>query len=224
MMDSLSFEKASVQLHAIEPANLSENTFSIHPLTDITIDHIDELLKQGRKAKGLSQKALSAKIGITNVQLSRIENGDSLPSVSTLTKLAPILGYSLEELLIASNYQGKLPSSTPTYLDLNGKVIDLTLIAQTMYRTDGELLLLLWDFYQDYTASDGELLKIVARSITECRKVTEEDVASHNQNSNSSNEPALDSKVLQKNLFISAFNHLKQFLFSFDKLAHLQSL
>ncbi len=222
MSDFISIEKASVQPQAAEATTLSESSFSAYPLTDITIDHIDKLIKQGRKAKGLSQKALSARIGITNVQLSRIENGDSLPSVSTLTKLAPILGYSMEELLIASNYQGKLPSSTPTYLDLNGEIIDLKPLAQTMYRTDAELLLLLWDFFQNYTASDGKLLKIVTRSIIECQKAANEDTTPCSQNDFSSVETESDSAALQKDSFVSAFSDLKQFLFSFDQIAHLQ--
>ena len=216
--------KIPISHKSTDSAGISENAFPDSVPETSEIIPIAELIKLTRKNKGLSQKALAAKTGITNVHLSRIENGEANPSVRTLVKLAPILGYSLEDLLIASHYQGELPSSTPTYLDFNGNIIDLISVVSFMYHTDGELLLLLWTFYQNYSASDSELLKIIIKSINECQNVIDEDLGTHNSNNDTSKEDISNQKNSSDNLFISAFNDLKQFIFSFDKIVHPQTL
>lgn len=163
---------------------------------------ITDLIKLERKERGLSQLEFSQKADITNVQLSRIEQGKCIPTVRTLTKLAPFLGYPLETLLAASHYQGTLPSSTPTYVDLEGQRIDLEQAARTMYRTDGELFLLFWGFFRQYSSSDSEVLKVLLKSMAKTNHTTEQ------EENASSRQP-----------FTDAFTHLKQFILSFGKMA-----
>lgn len=197
--------------HKVVPEETLGYNSDMPPLEEIP--PIDVLFKQEREKKEISQKDLAKAGEITNVQVSRIERGESNPSVRTLVHLAPYLGYSLEDLLIASHYQGTLPTDKPTYIDLDGKVIDLEQAVKTMYRIDGELLLLIISLYKDYTISDGKMLKIILKCIAECR-------SAESNNPNISAEKGPDNKAKSNHLFIDAFSNLKQFIFSFDRLAH----
>lgn len=179
------------------------------------IPPIDVLIKQERTKKEISQKELAKNGDVTNIQISRIERGECNPSVRTLVRLAPYLGYPLEILLIASHYRGNLPTVTPTYIDLDGRVIDLEQAVQSMYQIDGELLLLMIDFYKNYTLSEGKLLKILLKSIAECRNTNTEAA-----NTVVPDEDKSNKKVNSSHRFAEAFSNLKQFIFSFDKLVH----
>lgn len=53
-----------------------------------------------RKEKNLTQKELSQLTGITQADLSKIENGNANPSQSTLLKLAKGLGKKLQISLV----------------------------------------------------------------------------------------------------------------------------
>lgn len=161
------------------------------------------LIKEKRKEKGLSQREFSRRTDVTNVHLSRLERGECNPAIRTLTKLAPFLGYPLETLLAASHYQGVLPSDTPTYIDLEGQAINLEQAARSMYRIDGELFLLVWNFYKQFSASDSEVLKVLLKSTAECQGMT-----GHDENTGS------------KGFFAEALTDLKQFILSFGKMAH----
>ena len=49
-----------------------------------------------RKERGLTQKELSARTGITQGDISRLENGNGNPSIKTLKRLADAMGMSLK--------------------------------------------------------------------------------------------------------------------------------
>lgn len=59
---------------------------------------ISKNIKRIREAKGLSQKEVISAIDMGAAQYSRIENGKTDPSVSTLMKIAKALGVSMAEL------------------------------------------------------------------------------------------------------------------------------
>lgn len=63
-----------------------------------SIAHIAEQLKQARAAKGLSQRALSAKAGIPQSHISKIESGAVNLQLSSLIELSRVLG--LEMMLV----------------------------------------------------------------------------------------------------------------------------
>ena len=64
-----------------------------------------EYLKQIRKEKGFSQRALSEKCGISNAEISRIETGErQKPSPDVLKSLAPVLEVPYEELMNKAGY------------------------------------------------------------------------------------------------------------------------
>lgn len=59
---------------------------------------ISEFVKQGRLAKGYTQKELSELSNISVRSIQRIENGEILPRSYTLKTLSEILGLSFDEL------------------------------------------------------------------------------------------------------------------------------
>lgn len=59
-------------------------------------DGIIKALKDARTAKGLSQRALSARIGVPQSHISKIENGRSDIRVSSLVEMARALDLDLK--------------------------------------------------------------------------------------------------------------------------------
>jgi transcriptional regulator with XRE-family HTH domain len=67
-------------------------------------------IKHLREEKGYSQRKLSYLSGVSNTEISRIENGDRpKPSPDTLEKLSPHLGISYNELMEKAGYLAKEP-------------------------------------------------------------------------------------------------------------------
>lgn len=62
--------------------------YGVKPLT--------EAIRQARLAKGWSQRDLSARAHLTQAQISRIENGEADPQLSTLVELARSLDLDLQ--------------------------------------------------------------------------------------------------------------------------------
>lgn len=83
-----------------------------------TIEKIASEIKAARQKKGLSQKALSLKVGIPQSHLSKIEKGVVDLQTSTLIQISRAL--DLELVLVSKNYlsavqalQRGLPASDP---------------------------------------------------------------------------------------------------------------
>lgn len=58
------------------------------------------VIKRLRQAKGLSQRALAARVGVTAAYITMLERGKKInPSLPTLRKLAKALGVPMTELL-----------------------------------------------------------------------------------------------------------------------------
>lgn len=55
-------------------------------------------LKVWREYRGYTLRVLAAEIGISSAAVSKIETGKSQPTVSTLSKLAAVLGCDMEDL------------------------------------------------------------------------------------------------------------------------------
>lgn len=54
------------------------------------------LVRQARKVAGLTQRTLSARAGVTQASISRIEEGKTSPRLDTLDRLLEACGFSLE--------------------------------------------------------------------------------------------------------------------------------
>ena len=57
------------------------------------------LLKRLRKEKKLTQEQLAVKTGLARSYITRIELGDLEPSLTTLKRIAKVLGTELKELI-----------------------------------------------------------------------------------------------------------------------------
>lgn len=55
-------------------------------------------IKQARAEKGMTQSVLAQKAGISQTQLSDYENGNKLPGLNSIAKIALALGKSIDEL------------------------------------------------------------------------------------------------------------------------------
>ena len=51
---------------------------------------------EARREEGLTQKELSERSGITQADISRLENGNANPSIRTLQRLANAMGKTLK--------------------------------------------------------------------------------------------------------------------------------
>ena len=65
---------------------------------------LNENIKLKRKAKGLSQEELAAKLNVARQTLSKWEKGMSVPDAEMLIQIAKALDTSVSELLGESNY------------------------------------------------------------------------------------------------------------------------
>ena len=61
-----------------------------------TKNTVTQALINARKASGLTQKQLSIKTGINQSDISKIENGNANPSISTLKRLANAMDMKLK--------------------------------------------------------------------------------------------------------------------------------
>lgn len=60
------------------------------------VSEVVEALKHIREAKGFSQRAVAATMGIEQGNFSRMERGANMASVDTLRRWAGALGYEIE--------------------------------------------------------------------------------------------------------------------------------
>ncbi|MBS1885612.1 MAG: helix-turn-helix transcriptional regulator [Actinobacteria bacterium] len=62
-------------------------------------------IKRRRQFLDLSQEALAERAGIHRTQISLFENGERMPLVVTLVKLAAALGVSESQLLVGADWR-----------------------------------------------------------------------------------------------------------------------
>lgn len=84
--EALGFEWQNVRKNLFSPAEIAES--------DLRVMLIGELIK-ARQDKGLTQKQLEKITGIKQPVIARMENGTSIPKISTILKLLAPLGKTL---------------------------------------------------------------------------------------------------------------------------------
>ncbi|QEZ68022.1 XRE family transcriptional regulator [Paraclostridium bifermentans] len=62
-------------------------------------------IKKFRKEKGLTQKELAEKIGVSGAYIQQIENNKKNPSIKTLNKISSALGVTIQELIAGEKQQ-----------------------------------------------------------------------------------------------------------------------
>jgi transcriptional regulator with XRE-family HTH domain len=74
-------------------------------------------IKRHRKAKGLSQYALAAAVGVPDSTIYRLERGEfKLPKADTLQRIARALDVDFEELFELAGYDAPGLPEVPVYL------------------------------------------------------------------------------------------------------------
>lgn len=72
---------------------------------------IGSFIAELRKAKGLTQKQLADRLGVTDKAISKWERGMGYPDITLLTKLAACLGVTASELLNGARDLGSTPAA-----------------------------------------------------------------------------------------------------------------
>jgi len=99
-----------------------------------------ELISSLRKEKGMTQKELADQLNITDKAVSKWERNVSCPDISTIPKLAEILGISADELLNTKPESPAGHRGAGYLLDLILKAVPLAMgVAVTVTAILGEL-------------------------------------------------------------------------------------
>ena len=64
-------------------------------------------IKSRRKNLGMTQKQLSEKVGVTDVTISRYENGEREPSFTEFIKLCDVLSLNLNDFISIKEREDK---------------------------------------------------------------------------------------------------------------------
>jgi len=67
------------------------------------------LLREARERKGLSQRELAKRVGVTKAAISHFETGRATPTLATFARLARVLGLDLAVLLELGRNGGEAP-------------------------------------------------------------------------------------------------------------------
>jgi len=105
---------------------------------------LGEYIRSLREAKGLSQRELADKSGLSNAEISRMESGErKKPSITTIRAVSPHLGIGYTDLLLKAGYIDSIASDAvpgTTYLDSDSAPVDIVSLAKDVYRVDPDLM------------------------------------------------------------------------------------
>ena len=124
---------------------------------------LEDYIKAGREAKGLSQRELGRKIGISATQISKIEMGHARPNRSTLRKLSAHLGLNYRDMLLMGGFSDVRARNV--YFDKSGNEIDVGAILDSIYKVDSSLLSELAHFDEIGTAENTAALRLLIRGM-----------------------------------------------------------
>lgn len=125
--------------------------------------------------KGLSQRQLAEKAGISNTEVWRIESGKRKnPSPLVLKALAPQLGVSYEDLMKKAGYIEDTINNSDFYekVFINGKdnYIDIYHRAKEMYEKDSNWANIAFRVSKELSTNDIAVIKTVANSLLDKNK------------------------------------------------------
>lgn len=120
---------------------------------------IEDMIKDARLRKGLSQKDLASLINLSTTQTSKIENGQARPSKQSLRLISFHLGLNYRDMLLACRYSDI--RSRDSYFDADGNEIDVKAIVDSIYEADASLLLALAGISKIGSAKNIEALKLL---------------------------------------------------------------
>ncbi len=95
------------------------------------------LIAEKRKAQGMTQRDLAERLGVTDKAVSKWERDLSCPDISAISKLAQVLGITVEELLAGQGHPAK---EAPNVVDTVLKAVPLAMgVAVTVLSLLGNL-------------------------------------------------------------------------------------
>lgn len=124
---------------------------------------IGTVIKQAREDKGITQKQLASLCGISAVQLCRIENGESVPSQTTLLQLSKHIGISYSLLLIKAGYN--YPLEKLQYYSKDGRLIDTDAAIASLYYIDASLLENIGNIFRYFNRDNNAVLSALFRAM-----------------------------------------------------------
>lgn len=92
----------------------------------LTHDEFAENFRRARRAAGITQKHLAAKLGVTADAVSRWSRGRAMPGTSHLARLAELLNISSDTLVTKA---GPTPGLPPTAIPVVGRATAGNLVA-----------------------------------------------------------------------------------------------
>lgn len=93
----------------------------------MTNKSMGEIISTLRKEKGMTQKEIADRLGITDKAVSKWERDVAYPDTGTIPKLAEILGVTVEELMNAKSVPATDNKKTDDVLDLVLKAVPLAM-------------------------------------------------------------------------------------------------
>ena len=93
----------------------------------MTNKSMGEIISTLRKEKGMTQKDIADRLGITDKAVSKWERDIAFPDTATIPKLAEVLGVSVEELLQAKAAPVSAAGKADKILDLVLRAVPLAM-------------------------------------------------------------------------------------------------
>ena len=176
-------------------SNLTSHTTGVHRCGGS--ESVAEVIREARQRKRLTQKELASSIGMSPVQLCRIENGEHTPTRQTLQKLSGQIGVPFSELLFLAGYNNM--KGADTLYKRDGTVLDTDQIIRSIYRTDADFLELLRNFDEIGTQENLQVICVLLKAMRKEAQIQNHDGVAPN--------PLV-------NCFLDAFLALKRFILS----------
>lgn len=176
-------------------SNLTSHTTGVHRCGGS--ESVAEVIREARQRKRLTQKELASSIGMSPVQLCRIENGEHTPTRQTLQKLSGQIGVPFSELLFLAGYNNM--KGDDTLYKRDGTVLDTDQIIRSIYRADADFLELLRNFDEIGTQENLQVICVLLKAMRKEAQIQNQDEVAPN--------PLV-------NCFLDAFLALKRFILS----------
>ena len=93
----------------------------------MTSRSMGEIISTLRKEKGMTQKEIADRLGITDKAVSKWERDVAYPDTGTIPKLAEILGVTVEELMNAKSVPVSENKKTDYVIDIVLKAVPLAM-------------------------------------------------------------------------------------------------
>ena len=131
--------------------------------------HFGEYVKKLRTEMKLSQRDLSKKSGISNVEISRLESGErQKPSPQIIKAIAPYLGISSEELMMQAGYIDHV-IDRDKYEEESIALFDTFQKAKRIAEIDDELIGIILQIAEKFPEEDIKSMKNILHSFLDDR-------------------------------------------------------